>query len=455
VKNNEVVGKDPSSHEVLSTNSAPLPPSMHTNIHAAPLHTGRPDDKLIHVKNMAQEEHPHQSSIVSTICFKDETLCLICTKQQGTYGCFFNSDTSKIILAQLNLIRNDLKLTIFDVNSFNLKIFDVNSRDFIHLETYNNDHMCIGNDCLKVLKNDEFDYNDKNKNFLIDNIRDELKGMHYAKTAFQGDDLKNYTTYSNACLKIFLIEPKSSNSKLNSIRVKSHGNSKDDRKTSPKQLALIPLIYCEDLSTIMHRSANADFSRRSLFPGISDDENIYMVFLDKLMDGLGKMHRNGVCHRDIKLDNLSACDDHVKFLDFGLATRSDDNRTYVRGTYTHIDHNDNFDNGIKYDNINGKDGFASHFLKHDVNKETIRTTLKEQLIKNNLPYYDPIMQDLYSCVITMHYFIRDYKAGRKKFEIDFCKEYAKEDKKLSNLIVDRYLQSRIHNIVPEAHSKNV
>jgi serine/threonine protein kinase len=56
------------------------------------------------------------------------------------------------------------------------------------------------------------------------------------------------------------------------------------------------------------------------------------VLMAQLFSALAYLHDRGVCHRDLKLENLIADDDDLKLIDFGYSSRCSKSLTSVCGT---------------------------------------------------------------------------------------------------------------------------
>ncbi|KAJ5095484.1 hypothetical protein NUU61_004840 [Penicillium alfredii] len=84
-----------------------------------------------------------------------------------------------------------------------------------------------------------------------------------------------------------------------------------------------------------------------------------VLFLGQLIEGLAAMHRRGVKHRDIKLDNAMLDGDRAKWIDFDESTK-DPTSTQRIGTPGYIPPEQM--EGLSYDALMGLNPFASHTL---------------------------------------------------------------------------------------------
>jgi serine/threonine protein kinase len=389
-------------------------------------------------KSLQQEFRIHSfnshygPSRVVEMCFDGKLgLCVRCTQKQGSYGCFFDAKQAQQIIQMLTHNMDDLKLTIHEPSNF--------ENPSSTYDDFDQGRICIGDDCsLKVLKNADSYIK------IDDSIAEELIGMQHAYKAFS-DEIERYTTYSLSCLKIFVVEPKDDDAS-SSLQLQVRSNRPPPyggNKTAPKKLALIPLKYCRDLFDIIQEG------KFRVELNVYDDEhaNIFEIFLMKLMKGLRKMHDAGVCHRDIKAENISICDGDVKFLDFGFATGLDE--VYRAGTFTHesvLRADNRYENDIY-------DGLASKLFRYDVNKSLIRKALENAMEKNGLEILQPIMQDLYACVITMRFVMTEFHETNNIPEFGFLEAY-NHDHDLASLVVKTYADPMNENLGRKQYQYN-
>jgi len=88
-------------------------------------------------------------------------------------------------------------------------------------------------------------------------------------------------------------------------------------------------------SVILEHAPNGDFCNL-LMSGTSLPETIARTYFHQLIEGVDYLHKNGIAHLDLKLDNLLLSPNKsLKIIDFDLSQKIDDERrTYARSKGT-------------------------------------------------------------------------------------------------------------------------
>ena len=84
---------------------------------------------------------------------------------------------------------------------------------------------------------------------------------------------------------------------------------------------------------ILENAPNGEFMNYILYPQSGLGERLSKLIFSKILEGVQAFHNAGICHRDLKLENILLDENFSpKICDFGFAVRNTDNLTGTKGT---------------------------------------------------------------------------------------------------------------------------
>ena len=84
---------------------------------------------------------------------------------------------------------------------------------------------------------------------------------------------------------------------------------------------------------ILENAPNKELLKYIRFPNTYFDEKLGKLIFYKILKGIQAIHEDGICHRDIKPQNILFDEDfNIKICDFGYSTHNDENLTDLVGT---------------------------------------------------------------------------------------------------------------------------
>ena len=88
---------------------------------------------------------------------------------------------------------------------------------------------------------------------------------------------------------------------------------------------------------ILENAPNKELLKYIRFPNTYFDEKLGKLIFYKILKGIQAIHEAGICHRDIKTDNILFDENfNIKICDFGFSTHNNENLTEILGTPSYI-----------------------------------------------------------------------------------------------------------------------
>jgi serine/threonine protein kinase len=161
-----------------------------------------------------------------------------------------------------------------------------------------------------------------------------IKMIHYSRFPIYLVQSKEDT--NRYAMKVFSYENEQiSKFYLNEIRFSSlkHDNvikfirTTDNQRTSHNG-------QNQQVSYILMELAHCDFSDIVSCPEFNKDDKLVRTYFKQLIAGLEYLHSDGICHMDIKPENLLLGGDfNLKLTDLDLSCKKDDEKTYGAGSH--------------------------------------------------------------------------------------------------------------------------